>query len=60
MGRRETLVVVGDQNTTVPVGRDTDEWGNVIGWHGKKVGNKSERLLSFCVVNDMLMHIVST
>ena len=43
MGRRETLVVMGDLNTTVTVGRDTDEWGNVIGRHGEEVRNESER-----------------
>ena len=67
MGRRETLVVMGDLNTTFTVGRDTDvgrdnnQWGNVIGRLGEEVKMKvRERLLRFCVVNEMLMLIVPT
>ena len=47
MGRRETLVVMVDLNTTVIVGRDNNEWGNVIGRLGEEVNKESERLLSF-------------
>ena len=52
---------MGDLNTTVTVSRDTDEWGNVIGRHGRKSEIKvRERLLRICVVNKMLMLIVPT
>ena len=61
VGRRETLVVMGDLNTTVTVGRDNNKWGKVIGRLGEEVKMKvRERLLRFCVVNEMLMLIVPT
>ena len=31
---------MGDLNTTVTVGRDNNEWGNVIGRHGQEVKMK--------------------
>ena len=43
VGRRKTLLAMGDLNTTLSVVRDTDDWGNVFGRHGEEVRNESER-----------------
>ena len=43
VGRRETLIVMGDLNAIV--GRNTEVWGSVLGCHGEDTRNESgERL----------------
>ena len=54
VGRKETLIVMGDLNTRV--GRDCETRGSVIGRHSEEVRNEGgEQLLKFCAVNEMLV-----
>ena len=54
VGRRETLIVMGDLNARV--NRNTEVWGSVLGCHGEEVRNESgERLLRFCLVNELMI-----
>ena len=46
VGRKETLIVMGDLNARV--GRECETWGSVIGKHGEEVRNEGgEQLLRF-------------
>ena len=52
VGRRETLIVMGDLNARV--GRSTEVWGGALGCYGEDTSNESGvRLLSFCSVNEL-------
>ena len=54
VGRRETLIVMGDLNSRV--GRNMEVWGSVLGCQGEDVRNESwEKLLRFCSVNELLI-----
>ena len=54
LGRKETLVIMGDFNARV--GKDCEAWENVIGKNGERGNNDSGgKLLRFCAMNDMLV-----
>ena len=54
VGRRETLIVMGDLNARV--GRNMEVWGSVLGCHGEDARNENgERLMRCCSVNELMI-----